>query len=372
MKWLSDFRNPQTGRVLLEQIRAIASRLDRRKPLRIMEVCGTHTMVAARWGLPRLLAPEVRLVSGPGCPVCVTVPGYLDAALDLARRGHVLVTFGDLMHVPASAGTLAEAQAEGADVRVCYAPDHALRVATELRQREVVFLAVGFETTVAPIVATLDRARRVGIRNLSFLTALKTIPPVLEILSRHPSLSVDGFLCPGHVSAIIGSHSYEHVCRVARIPCVIAGFEPLDILLGVWTILRQFDRGEVRLENVYMRAVRPEGNPRALRLIQQYLQPCAALWRGLGPLPSSGLEWRPQYRFWDAVHRFELSPTAGIEPPGCRCGEVIQGALEPEACPLFARQCSPETPVGPCMVSSEGSCAAAYRYGTDNAVAEKG
>ncbi|OPZ27218.1 MAG: Hydrogenase isoenzymes formation protein HypD [Lentisphaerae bacterium ADurb.BinA184] len=366
MKYLDGFRNPDAARRLQAEIAAVAARLPpRRRPLHVMEVCGSHTMAIARYGLRDLLPPGIELISGPGCPVCVTDAGYIDAAVELARRGLTIATFGDMLNVPGSAASLADVRAAGARIEVCYSPLAALDLACRQPDREVVFLAIGFETTVAPVVSLIAAARRDGIRNLSLLVAFKLIPPALRALAADPEIHVAAFLCPAHVSAIIGADAYQPFVRDFRVPCVIAGFEPLDILLGVKGILEQLAAGEARVENQYSRVVRPGGNPLAQAVIARHLEPADASWRGLGVIPASGLKLRPQAAEFDAEQRHGLRITPGTPDRRCRCGDVLKGKRRPPDCPLFGNACTPEHPVGPCMVSSEGSCAASYKYSQD-------
>ena len=363
MKYVDEFRSGPAAESLCREVRRLAAELVTKRPhTRIMEVCGTHTMAVARHGIRQLLPREVELVSGPGCPVCVTVPGYIDAAIELARRGVLIATFGDLLPVPGSTTTLAQCRAEGGSIEVCYSPADALRLAAQHSDREVVFLAVGFETTIAPTMAMLETALRSGIKNLSLLTAFKLVPPALEALLADPSVGVHGLLCPGHVSAIIGATAYRRFAGLQGVPCVIAGFEPLDILLGIAEILRQLCSGEASVVNQYSRVVRPDGNPRAQALIRRFLESKDADWRGLGRLPRSSLALRPEYAMFDAESRHGIQISRGVENPLCACGEVIKGKTAPWDCPLFGHACTPQHPVGPCMVSSEGSCAAYYRY----------
>lgn len=353
------YRDPRTAAALRQQLDANAAPCA--WPVRIMEVCGTHTMAIARHGIRSMLPANVDLVSGPGCPVCVTPPGYVDAAIDLARRGVIIVTFGDLLNVPGTEGSLAQCRAEGARIETGYSPDHALVVAAAQPEREVVFLAIGFETTIGPVINLVPSALAAGLRNLSLLTAFKRVPPALAALMDDPALAIDAFLCPAHVSVVIGSDAY-HPFAARGTPCVVTGFEPLDILAGLTAILKQLARGEARVENEYRRVVQPGGNPAIQRLMATYLEPDDADWRGLGRLPGSGLRLRPEFAAWDAAKRHGLTVGAGREPAGCRCGEVIKGRLRPPACALFGTRCLPDDPVGPCMVSSEGTCAAWYRY----------
>lgn len=363
MKYLDGFRDPDAARFLRRKIDAAAERLARAgRTARLMEVCGTHTMAIARHGLRDLLPGNVVLCSGPGCPVCVTDAGYIDAALELARRGVTIATFGDLVRVPGSEGTLAEARAEGARVVVCYSPAEALALSREPGSPEVVFLAVGFETTVAPLAALLRSAVAAGATRFSMLTALKTVPPALAALAEDPEVGVNGFLCPAHVSAVIGAAAYEPLVARYAIPCTIAGFEPLDILLGLQDLLEQLAAGEARVVNQYARVVRAEGNRKARAAIEEMLEPVDATWRGLGAIPGSGLAIRAPFAAFDAERRHGVAVKPGKPAPGCRCGDVLKGKIFPDGCPMFGGACTPEHPVGPCMVSGEGSCAAHYKY----------
>ncbi|MEO5344847.1 MAG: hydrogenase formation protein HypD [Magnetococcus sp. YQC-9] len=332
------------------------------RTVRIMEVCGTHTMAIARSGLRHLLPENVILTSGPGCPVCVTGPGYIDVALTLAERDVTIVTFGDLLRVPGSRLNLAEARARGAKILVCYSPMEALQLAKSSPERQVLFLAIGFETTAAPIVAMLDQAVQAGIDNLSLLTAFKCVPPALTALIADPEIAIDAFLCPGHVSAIIGAEAYRFVAEAHHIPCVVAGFEPLDILLAIDGILTQLKNRVALVDNQYQRVVRPEGNRKIQSLMAHYLQPADVDWRGIGIIPQSGLALRPEYRAFDAEVRFSLTVQSGKIHPDCQCGEVLKGKITPPECRLFRHGCHPDHPIGPCMVSSEGTCAAYFHY----------
>jgi len=360
MRYLDGFRDPQAAAALAERAGALAARLER--PVQLMEVCGSHTMAIARYALRGMLPANVRLISGPGCPVCVTDAGYVDAAIDLAERGVRIATFGDLLRVPGSRRSLADVRAEGAVVRVVYAPDQALEWARQEPEHPWVFLAVGFETTTAPLAALASGLVRSGPANMSLLTAFKRVPPALDALVADPALAIDGFLCPAHVSAILGADAYRPYAEVHGRPCVVAGFEPLDILLGVCGLLEQLVAGEARVDNQYERVVRPEGNLVAKRLIDACFEPVDAPWRGLGTLPASGYGLRAELAHLDAEKVHDRPVTAGRDHPACRCGDVLKGVLEPQGCKLFGRACLPDHPLGPCMVSSEGSCAAAWKY----------
>ncbi len=349
---------------------ALAEKLARRiheqvdRPMRFMEVCGTHTMAIFRHGIRSLLPEGIKLISGPGCPVCVTSGGDIDMIIELAGQPDIIIaTFGDLLRVPGSSGkTLATARAEGAQVDVVYSPADALQIARST-DRPVIFPAIGFETTIPVIAATVMEARQRDIDNFMLLVSHKVVPPALDVLLSDPELALDGLLCPGHVSAIIGEKAYEPFAAKYHMPCVIAGFEPLDILSGVFMLACQARESRARVENSYGRVVSREGNPRARQMIAAAFEPCDAQWRGLGELPGSGLKLRAEFNRHDAAHRFGLQPVVVPEPPGCRCGEILTGRVTPQECPLFNTRCTPTSPVGPCMVSSEGTCAAHSKYG---------
>lgn len=334
------------------------------RSLTLMEVCGTHTMAIHRHGLLSVLPETVRLISGPGCPVCVTSQGQIDQIVELARRPEVMIaTFGDMVRVPGSTSSLERERARGADVRVVYSPLEALAQAEAAPSREVVFIAIGFETTMPTIAAALIEARRRKLGNFSILSAGKRIPPALEALLAADDLRLDGLLCPGHVSVIIGSRAYEVLARRYGVPCVVAGFEPVEVLAAVAALVGQAAEGRAEVENRYGTWVRPEGNRRAQEALDAVFEPGPARWRGLGMIDDSGLLLREEWGTFDAARRFNVEEADVPEPPGCRCGDVLRGRIAPAECSLFARACTPERPVGPCMVSNEGSCAAAYRYG---------
>lgn len=363
MRYIDGFRNSGAAAVITEEIGTISGELaERGISPRIMEVCGSHTMSIGRYGIRRIMPESVSLLSGPGCPVCVTDAAYIDAAVELARRGVVIATFGDMLKVPGSTTTLADARSKGARVHVCYSPLEAVTLAGEHPGDEVVFLGIGFETTVPPVVSIVKRAGEVSLGNITILTAFKLVPPALEALATDSRVAVNGFLLPAHVSAIIGSEAYLEFVKGHRLPSVIAGFEPLDILLGVKGLLQQLAEGRAEVENQYSRVVRPRGNPLALALMDRYLKPADGSWRGIGTIPDSGLELKEEYSDFDAAKRHGVATAGGSPDPRCRCGEVLRGIMLPGECPLMGRECTPAFPVGPCMVSSEGSCAAHYRY----------
>lgn len=344
---------------LLEEIHRLV-----RAPLRIMEVCGTHTVSIFRHGIRSLLPEGLTLLSGPGCPVCVTPAGHIDLCLQAAQRPEVLLaTFGDLLRVPGSTGSLADARARGeARVTMVYSPMDALELARRETTCQVVFPAIGFETTAPAIAATVLSAQRLGLANFSIIPLAKTMPAVLLQLLGRVAPTLSGLLCPGHVSAIIGAAAYQPLVDRFALGCAVAGFEAADILAGLLALVRQRLRGEARVENCYPRVVSEQGNRRAQALVEQVFKPVDSQWRGLGLVEQSGLALRDAYRHFDATRRFGLETTHPADPPGCRCGEVLQGLLSPPQCPLYGRACTPLSPVGPCMVSSEGVCAAYYRY----------
>ena len=368
MKYIDEFKNPAAAKAIASNIRELAKQIPEKKTVKIMEVCGSHTMAIARHALRDLLPANIDLTSGPGCPVCVTDSGYIDAALKLAATKNVVIaTFGDMLRVPGGRTpegprSLTTARAEGAEIKVCYSPAMAIEAAEANTEKEVVFLAIGFETTAAPIAATLDEALNRKIRNFSLLTAFKLVPPALEALSSDPELKVDAFLCPAHVSAIIGANAYEPFVETHHKPCVIAGFEPLDILFGVEKILEQLVEGKAFVDNQYARVVKPEGNTVARKIIERYFEPADAVWRGIGEIPASGMAMRPEFSDFDAEKKLGVEIKAGKPDPRCRCGDVLKGKIKPDQCHMFGKTCDPTHPVGPCMVSSEGACAAFFKY----------
>jgi hydrogenase expression/formation protein HypD len=363
MKFIDEFRNKDLVQDLARRLAALAPLAP--GPVIIMEVCGTHTMAAARFGLKSLLPPGVQLISGPGCPVCVTAPGDLDAFLALAERpGVVLASFGDMLRVPGSRYSLEARRAQGADVRVVYSPLDAVELARQNPEKEVVFFGVGFETTMPATAMAIRLAAEQGSVNFAVLCVHKTMPAALRALLASGEVRVSGLLCPGHVTTIIGASAYDFIPAEFRLPCAVTGFEPVDIMLGLEALLRQITSHRAWVANVYTRAVQAEPNPRARELLNEVFAVSDAEWRGLGVIPGSGVTIREKYARFDARARFpEVWESLAPPPPsGCRCGEVLRGVLRPDQCPLFDKACSPAQPLGPCMVSSEGACAAAYRY----------
>ena len=330
------------------------------RPLSIMEVCGTHTVAIRRHGIQQLLPDGVRLISGPGCPVCVTPDSYIDDAIFLARRGFVIATFGDMVRVPGSETSLQREKAEGADVRIVYSPMEALDIAGRI-PGEVVFLSVGFETTVPGIAVTAQRTLKNRLTNLSFLSGNRLVPPALKVILECDS-RIDGFLLPGHVSAIIGMEGYR-LLGERGLPGVISGFSPEEILSSLLILLEMIAGGRPGVVNNYSRVVRDEGNPKSRSLIDEVFEAEDAEWRGLGRIPLSGLKLNDRYAELDSRRRIDIRVERKTADPCCRCGEVLRGIIDPPACPLFGAACTPERPLGPCMVSSEGSCGAWFSYG---------
>ncbi|NQU11842.1 hydrogenase formation protein HypD [bacterium] len=348
-------------KTLVQNINKLAAGLDR--DVTLMEVCGTHTMAAFRTGLRHLLPRRVRLVSGPGCPVCVTDAGFIDAAIELARRpGVIVATFGDLVRVPGSESSLEQERAAGAPVRVVYSPTDALNLARDNPDQQVVFLGLGFETTAPAVAWTIRNAVRDELPNYSVLCSHKTMPRAMAALLADPRVRIDGFICPGHVSVITGAQMYRPLCEQFRVPFVISGFEGWDMLKAVVMLLQQVCAGRAAVEVAYTRSVTEHGNRAAQQLLAEVFEPCDTAWRGLGVIPGSGLAIRAAYAACDAAVKHTVTFPPSRPHPGCRCGDVLRGVIEPTECGLFQRVCTPLAPVGPCMVSNEGTCAAYYKY----------
>lgn len=364
MKFIDEFRDPALARKLVAQIHHDAARRDASRPIRLMEFCGGHTHAISRFGLRELLAPAVELRSGPGCPVCVTAAADLDRAIALADApGVILATFGDMVRVPGSRRqTLQAAAARGADIRIVYSPLDALDIARQQPQREVVFLGVGFETTAPGIAAALLQAETEGTPNFSVLSLHKLTPPAMRAILEAGEVALEGIIGPGHVSAVIGSAAWEFLPREYAIPCAVAGFEPLDILSAIGALVQAVVAGEPAVVNTYARGVRTEGNPVAQQLLARVFEVGPADWRGFGAIPASGLALQDTFAQRDAACRFSVEVAPTPEPSGCRCGDVLRGVIAPTGCALFRRVCSPRNPIGPCMVSAEGACAAYFQY----------
>jgi hydrogenase expression/formation protein HypD len=333
-------------------------------PVRIMEFCGGHTHAIMKYGLRQLLPPTVKLVSGPGCPVCVTDTSELDKAIALARlSGVMMASFGDLLRVPGSRLSLQQARAEVSDIYTVYSTLDALKLARQNPDKKVIFIGIGFETTAPTVAASVLQAAAENLPNYCVLSLHKLCPPVIKALLDSGEVKLDGLICPGHVSAIIGSHPWEFIARNYRIPCVVTGFEPVDILTSINMLVEQIARGESRVENAYSRGVKPEGNTAALNIMNDVFEPTTARWRGIGEVAGSGLKIRQKYERFDADMVFEIEPEPVREIKGCLCGDILRGVKTPDDCPLFQNSCNPTNPIGPCMASSEGACAAYYNYG---------
>lgn len=337
------------------------------RTINIMEVCGTHTVSIFKHGIRSIVPPNVKLISGPGCPVCVTPVEDIDKMLYIAKQKDViLATFGDMMRVPGSNGSLYKAKAEGADIRLVYSPLDALKIAEQNKEKKVVFFAVGFETTSPLIAATIAEAERKEIFNFYIYSVHKLVPPALEVLVNTEELKLDGFILPGHVSTIIGSKIYEFIPLHYKKACVITGFDADDILNGISMLLSQIIEISPKVEIQYKDAVRPEGNPKAVEFLYRFFEPCDSNWRGIGVIPKSGLKLKKEFSHRDVEVLFNIPEIKSVEPKGCQCGLILRGVKIPPECPLFAKVCTPENPVGACMVSSEGSCSAYYKYGREN------
>lgn len=362
MNYQEQFRDRELVAIMAGNISRMAAKL--KKQVNFMEVCGTHTMSIYQYGIRTLLPENVRLVSGPGCPVCVTPTEYVDKAILCSKKQNTIVaTFGDMLRVPGSSSSLMEQRAAGADVRIVYSPLDAVALADANHDKQVVFIGIGFETTAPTIAASILEAAKRNLNNYAVLASNKTMPIPMEILTADPELALSGYLCPAHVSTIIGGNAYKPLAAKYHIPCVVTGFEPADIMQGIEMLLAQILANESKVEIQYKRAVSWEGNQKALAILQRVFISCDAQWRGLGMLPSSGLAIKPELARFDAENVLGLPDLPTIEQKGCRCGDILKGKISPFDCPLFGKTCTPEAPVGACMVSSEGTCAAAYKYG---------
>ncbi len=369
MKYVDEYRDPELARGMAAEVERVSAG----RPLKIMEVCGGHTHTIYKHGIEDVLPRNIDLIHGPGCPVCVLPMGRVDDAIAIARTdGVIFTTFGDMMRVPGSHGSLLDVKAEGADVRFVYSPLDALKLARQNPEREVVFFAIGFETTAPSTAITLQRAQAEGIKNFSVFCNHVTIIPAMKAILDSPGLRLDGFIGPGHVSMVIGMRPYTFVARDHRKPVVISGFEPLDIIQSVLMIVRQIEAGRAEIENQYARVVRPEGNVKALEAMARTMELRPFFeWRGLGFITHSALKLRREYAAWDAELRFEVPGIRVADPKACQCGEVLKGVIKPWECRVFGTACTPETPIGTCMVSSEGACAAYFNYGRFSMAAER-
>ncbi|MDJ0707428.1 MAG: hydrogenase formation protein HypD [Leptolyngbyaceae cyanobacterium MO_188.B28] len=379
MKYVDEFRDPQKAQGLLKDIHRLSQAvIDRRaasqkeQPIKLMEVCGGHTHAIFKYGLEAILPDAIELIHGPGCPVCVMPKGRLDDAIAIAEHPDVIfTTFGDAMRVPGSQKSLLQARAEGADIRMVYSPLDALQIARETPEKSVVFFAIGFETTAPSTALTVLQAAAERVENFSLFANHVLVIPALLALLQNPDLQLDGFLAPGHVSTVIGTVPYQFIADQYHKPVVVSGFEPLDILQSIWMALRQLATGRRQVENQYSRLAQPAGNPVGLKAINQVFEVRPEFaWRGLGMIPQSGLKLRADYARFDAELQFSLPNLTVPDHRACQCGEILKGALKPWQCKVFGTACRPETPIGACMVSSEGACAAYYRYGRHSAATQ--
>ena len=360
MKFVDEYHDPAIATQLARSIGQLS-----KKPVQFMEFCGGHTHAILRYGIRDLLPPTVTMRSGPGCPVCVTSARDIDRAIAIAQMPNViLATYGDLVRVPGSTTSLERAKATGADVRVIYSSMDALDIAERNPDRQVILVGIGFETTAPTVAASILQASTRKLTNYRVLSLLKLTPPVMHALLSSGELHIDGIVCPGHVSVVIGTTPYEELPVRYNVGCVVTGFEPLDILRSVQLLVQQAESNTPHVVNAYSRVVEANGNQVALTMMDEVFEPCTASWRGIGPIAASGLALKPEFRQYDAEAIFHLDVEDVPEPPGCRCGDILRGAAAPTDCPLFAATCTPEHPIGPCMVSNEGACAAHYQYST--------
>jgi hydrogenase expression/formation protein HypD len=369
MKYVDEYRDPELAKRISNEI----AKLSGSQPLKLMEVCGGHTHTIYKHGIEDVLPSNIDLIHGPGCPVCVLPMGRIDDAIAIARMDDVIfTTFGDMMRVPGSKGSLLDAKADGADVRFVYSPLDALKLARQHPDRKVVFFAIGFETTAPSTAVTLLRAKAEGMKNFSIFCNHVNIIPAMKAILDSPDLRLDGFIGAGHVSMVIGMRPYNFVARDHRKPVVIAGFEPLDIIQAVYMIVKQIAEGRSEVENQYSRVVRPEGNVKALQAMAQTMELRPFFeWRGLGFITHSALKIRPEFADWDAELLYEVPGLRVADPKACQCGEVLKGVIKPWECKVFGTACTPETPIGTCMVSPEGACAAYFNYGRFSMASER-
>jgi len=359
VKFVDEYRDPELAKRLIDRIHRHSTR-----PVRLMEFCGGHTVAIFKHGIRQLLPETIEMLSGPGCPVCVTANTDLDKAIALAHLPNVITTsFGDMIRVPGSYSSLQVTKAEGCDVRVVYSVQDALYIARDNPDKSVIFIGIGFETTAPTIAASILQAEQEGINNYYLLSLHKLCPPIMKALLDLGEVRLNGIVCPGHVSSIIGSYPYQFIPDNYNIACVVSGFEPLDILLCIDMLVNQIETGQYNVEIAYRRGVKPEGNQQALRLMDTVFEVSEANWRGIGVVPSSGLRLKARYEQFNAETNFDINPDPSREAKGCLCGSILRGVSTPLDCKLFHQSCTPEHPVGPCMVSSEGSCATYYHYG---------
>lgn len=362
MKYVDEYRSKQAINNIAEKIRSLS--LD--APIRIMEVCGTHTHNFFRFGLRKFIPKEINFISGPGCPVCVSTQEYIDKAISLSKeKDTIILSFGDMLRVPGTYETLESGRGKDASIKIVYSAWDSIKIAKDNPDKKIIFLGVGFETTAPTIALTILAAKKQKIKNLFFFCGLKLIPPAMEALLQDPLVKLDGFLCPGHVSAIIGARPYEKITRKYKISCCVTGFEPVDILEGILILARRIKANKPTVDNEYARTVRMNGNLRALNVLDKVFCSSDVAWRGLGVIPKSGLKLRSEYSSFDAERVFTSTchkSHVTSHQKNCKCGDVLKGIIQPPACPLFGRACQPQKPIGPCMISQEGACNAYYKF----------
>ena len=362
MKYINEYRKPSTIKKIAKEIHIAAEQIPHK--VNLMEVCGTHTMTIGRFGIRQLLPQNIKLISGPGCPVCVAPDEYIDTAIALSdNTDTIIATFGDMVRVPGSFSSLEKEQAKGKDIRTVYSPLEALDIAKGNPLKKVVFLGVGFETTAPTVALVIKKASVSEIKNFLVLAGHKLITPAMEALLEDREVKIDGFICPGHVSAVIGAVPYKHLTNLFCVPCVIAGFEPVDILEAILLLIKNLSINSNSVEIQYKRAVKEEGNRKAQEAMEEVFDVLDSEWRGLGMIRESGLAIKKKYRDIDAKYGLPVKLRRSKSRSECICGDILKGKKIPPACKLFGKACTPENPIGPCMVSSEGSCAAYYKYG---------
>ena len=371
MKYVEEFRNPKKAQALQKEIQKLSQQID--KHIKIMEVCGGHTHAIFKYGIEELLPDNIELIHGPGCPVCVMPKGRIDDAIALCQNPQIIfTTFGDAMRVPGAKSSLLQAKAQGADIRMVYSPLDSLKIAKENPNKEIVFFGLGFETTAPSTAFTILQAAAENITNFSMFSNHVLVIPALQALLENPDLQLDGFVGPGHVSMVIGTEPYEFISQEYHKPIVISGFEPLDIFQSIWMLLKQIVENRCQVENQYNRLVEPAGNKNALTAINQVFTVLEKFaWRGLGEIPNSGFKIREEYAQFDAEVKFTIPNLTVADHKACQCGEILKGVLKPWQCKVFGTACTPETPIGTCMVSSEGACAAYYKYGRLSTMAKR-